>query len=413
MSSLDMTTFDAALKEHYTSERIYNMVYANNPFLALIPKYEEFGGKNLPVPIIYGNPQGRSAVFTVAKKNKTPSQIKSFYITREKDYSLASVDNETLEASIGDPNAFMEALATEVDGAIQSATRSLAVAMYGDGSGVIGTVGSIQNGDGTNDQVTLLSEGNITNFEIDMRIQFVNAGALINSGLAVRISKVDRVNGTINFVDDTTGVPIDLTGLGTPVAPGMTMVQEGDFNKKIAGLGSWIPNAGVITGSDNFFGVNRSVDPTRLGGINLDVSALPIEEALIESINTTSREGGTITHAFLSYKAFADLEKALGAKVQYVEVGATGNIGFKGIMVHGPKGPVRVIPDPNCPQNKVYGLQLDVWKMYSLGACVKMLTTDGNTILRETDADAVELRVGGYYQLGCRAPGYNFNATIS
>ena len=128
--ALDLTNFDAALKEHYTDERIYNMVYANNPLLALMPKYEQFGGRNLPIPIIHGNPQGRSAEFSVAKANKTESLVKAFLITRARDYSLASVDNETLEASRGDANAFMEALATEVDGAIQSATRSLAIAMY-------------------------------------------------------------------------------------------------------------------------------------------------------------------------------------------------------------------------------------------------------------------------------------------
>jgi hypothetical protein len=77
---MDMGEFEAALKEHYTDERIYNMVYANNPLLALMPKYEQFGGKNLPVPIIFGNPQGRSATFSKAKANKTTSQIQQFML---------------------------------------------------------------------------------------------------------------------------------------------------------------------------------------------------------------------------------------------------------------------------------------------------------------------------------------------
>ena len=45
--SLDMTSFASALKQHYTSDRVENMVYADNPLLALMPKYEQFGGKNL------------------------------------------------------------------------------------------------------------------------------------------------------------------------------------------------------------------------------------------------------------------------------------------------------------------------------------------------------------------------------
>ena len=52
--SLDMVSFDAALKEHYTDDRVENMVYMDNPLLALMAKMEDFGGRNLPVPIIWG-----------------------------------------------------------------------------------------------------------------------------------------------------------------------------------------------------------------------------------------------------------------------------------------------------------------------------------------------------------------------
>jgi len=57
---LDMSSFDAALKSLYTDEKIFNMVYSDNPLLALMPKMTNFEGKNLPIPIIYGNPQLRS-----------------------------------------------------------------------------------------------------------------------------------------------------------------------------------------------------------------------------------------------------------------------------------------------------------------------------------------------------------------
>lgn len=45
--SLDMVTFASALKAHYTNDKIENMVYTDNPLLAMIPKMETFGGKNL------------------------------------------------------------------------------------------------------------------------------------------------------------------------------------------------------------------------------------------------------------------------------------------------------------------------------------------------------------------------------
>jgi hypothetical protein len=54
-SANTLTTFDFAIKEHYTPEMVENMVYQNNPLLALIPKYEEMRG---PKPEHQLGPQG-------------------------------------------------------------------------------------------------------------------------------------------------------------------------------------------------------------------------------------------------------------------------------------------------------------------------------------------------------------------
>jgi hypothetical protein len=45
--SLDLTSFASALKQIYTSDRVENMVYRDNPLLAMMKKFEGFGGKNL------------------------------------------------------------------------------------------------------------------------------------------------------------------------------------------------------------------------------------------------------------------------------------------------------------------------------------------------------------------------------
>jgi hypothetical protein len=96
--ALDMTSFDAALKQHYTDDMVLNLVYKDNPLLALMPKMESFGGKNLPIPLIYGNPQGRSATFATAQSvgASSSSAITDFVLTRVKDYAIATIDNETL-----------------------------------------------------------------------------------------------------------------------------------------------------------------------------------------------------------------------------------------------------------------------------------------------------------------------------
>jgi len=399
----NVTNFAAALKQHYTNERIENMIYKDNPFLAMVSKYEQFGGENLKLPIKWGNPQGRSAVFAMAQGNKYASSISAFLLTRNHDYSLASIGNEVLEASKGNANAFMEAATTEIDGAIESAVRSLAIALFGDGSGALGQVLS---GTGTaTTSVTLVQIDDITNFEVGMTLYF-NATKTGSSGTIVPSGGI--TGSVISAVNRDTGVITMASGVTTT---NDYIYQIGDYDAKVKGLDAWVPSTAPT--STTFFSVDRSVDPTRLGGIRFNAASLPLEEGLIGAAARAAREGGKPDVCFVNYSNFADLEKALGSKVSYIDEKINPQIGFRGILIHGPRGPIKVIPDQNCPKNVAYMLDMSMWKLYSLGKAPKILDSDGLRFLRESDADAVEVRVGYYAQLGCRGPGYNVRIALS
>jgi hypothetical protein len=390
MAALDLTSFDAALKEHYAGQRVQNMVYKNNPFLAMVAKYEKFGGRNYPLPFIYGNPTGRSAIFATAQSNKAGSKIEQFTITRKADYALASITNETIEASMGNANSFMEAATCEIDGAINASSRSLAISMFGDGKGVIGSVGSVSSA-----IITLANADDVTNFEVGQVLEcYSNDTFGTQRGTAQAITAIDRDAGKV-----TTAAAF------TSAAGGDVLVIQGDKTAKISGLKAWLPYVAPTSG-DNFFGVDRSVDVTRLAGCRQDGSAKPIEEAVIDMAVRIGREGGSPDTLIVNFSRYADLEKALGAKVQYVDH-KVGEIGFQAMQIHGPKGFIKVIPDQNSDSTYGYMLQMDTWKLYSLGAAPKILDSDGMKMLREASADAVEVRVGYYAQLGCSAPAYN------
>lgn len=342
------------------------------------------------IPVHFGNPQGASADFTTAKANKTASKLKDFTITRVKDYSLASIDNETMEASEGNSNAFMEAVGFEIDGAIHTAARRLAIAVYGSGTGKIG---KIATGGIASLVITLDQAEDITNFEVNQKLNFSTAdGGGTVKATEPLVTAVDRNNGKIT-VSDVTGL-----------AAADFIFVDGDYDAKLKGLQAWMP--ATVT-STAFFGMDRSVDASRLGGIQIDGSNKPIEEALIEAASRIAREGGKPTHVFMSYAKYSDLEKSLGSKVQYVDVKASPDVGFRGVVLNGPRGPMKIIPDQNCPAGKAFMLQLDTWKLYSLKKAPHILNLEGLKTLRENDADSIELRVGSYCQLACSAPGYN------
>jgi len=395
MAALDLSSFDAALKAHYTDQRVKNMVYRGSPFLAWLPKMERFGGKNLPIPIQYGTPQGRSATFATAKSNKVASKFEDFVLVRKKDYGLASIDNETLEASIGKPNAFMEAASTEINGILRSVKRSLCGALFRDGTGTIGVLSSISGA-----VITLTNKSDIVNFEVGMSL----TSAATSGGTVVGtqdITAVDRSAGTVTLAAGT--------GFTTT---NKYLAVEGDSSAKLSGLAAWLP-ATAPGGSDSFFGVNRSVDTERLSGVRYDGSAETVEEAIIGACSDIAVAGGETDTVFMNHTNHQQLLKALGSAKEYDSVRASdADISFKAVMMHGPTGPVKILPDRDCPVGTAYALQRDTWKLYSLGAAPKILRSDGLRFLRENSADAVEVRTGYYAQLGCTAPGWNGVITL-
>jgi hypothetical protein len=401
--ALNLTSFDAALKQHYTSDAVENLVYQDNPAMALMPKMEDFGGRNLPIPLIYGNPQGRSAGFSTAQSIGAAgaTSLAAFLLTRVTDYSVATIDNQTLEASKGNANAFMEAATTEIDGAINNLSRSLSIDMYRAGWGDRGVIGSISSS-----VITLATVDDVTNFEVGMNVVFSssqNAAALRASGAAVAVTAVDRSAGTVTIASTPSGVVAndfifaqgDRQDSATPTA------------LKMSGFESWVPASSPT--STTFFGVNRAVDVTRLGGQRYNSAGVPIEEALIEGAAVVAREGGKLDHYFMNFAKYSALEKSLGSKVQYVDLQANAQIAFRGIQINGPKGVIKIVPDQNCPSARYFGLQLNTWKLYSLGKAVRVIDTDGLQMLRQSSADGVEVRYGFYGNVGCRGPGYSIN----
>lgn len=399
--ALDMTKFGPGLKAYYSNQKVENMTYKDYPFYAMLTKKKDFYGKNYPLPIQIGNPQGRSHTFAKAKQNQTSSVYKDFTLTRVKDYSLATVDNETAEASENDKGAFLKALTNEIDSAIRSSASSMASMVYGDGSGCIGQISATTNV--ATATLQLADPDSVVNFEVGMTLVFAAAkstGGLRNAGTTLQILAVNRSSGILTM----SAVINTVTGT---VANDFIFV-DGDRNLSISGLAAWLPFVAPTAG-DNFFGVDRSVDPTRLAGVRFDGSALSIEEALVGGLTLCNREGGNPKVVFMNYTDWSNLELALGSKVQYMVTEAFGraDIGFQGIQVKTNKGVANCVADPFCPRGLAYGLTMESWALYSLKEPIRILDLDGNKILRTSDADAVELRVGGYFQLGCDAPGWN------
>lgn len=401
----NLTNMNAALKELYDGQVVENLVYADNPFLAMVPKKTDFGGKYKPIPIITGVSQGRSAIFTTAQNNQTANLVESFLLTRVSDYSIATIDNQTMLASATDKMAFLEGSKLVIDGAIRSATNSLCAAIFRNGTGSIGQISTISTG-----VITLSSASDVVNFEVGMTLQ-ANAtdGGTPRAALGYIIA-INRALGKLT-VSDTSVSGSAATPSGWTAAD--YLLVQGDVNAKIKGLDAWIPTTAPTSG-DNFFGVDRSQDVTRLAGVYYDGSAQSIEEALIDGSSLLAREGGKPKTIITNFASYAALEKSLGSKVQYVDAKGPANISFRGIMLNGANTQMQVFPDRSCQAQVAYLLQLDTWALESIGDAPQILKYgDGLEMLRVYNADAGEVRVGYYAQLRTNAPGWNGKVKLS
>ena len=403
-TNFDLTAANAVLKELYFGQTPENLVYRTNPLLAMIPKKTDAGGKYVPAPIIVGASQGRSATFTNAQANQSPVLAKEFLVTRVSDYSIATIDNQTLLATKGDKAAFVDGLKTVVDGAFRSATLSAASALFRDGTGAIGTISSISTG-----VITLSNAADAVQFEVNQVLQVATS-----AGGSARTAK-----GYVIAVDRTAGTVTVATSQGGSAATPTSWVAndvihgDGDIGAKMKGLAAWLPSTAPSSG-ESFFGVDRSSDPVRLGGVRYAGTSQPIEEALIDASMLLGREGGMPEYCFMSFASYAALEKALGAKVNYVNVEGPAGISFKGIRVYGANTEIKVMPDRNCPVATAYLLSLDSLKLISLNDVPHLFRyADGLEALRVYNQDAAEARVGYYGNLWCNAPGWNAVVTLA
>jgi len=412
MTDTNNTNFDAALKQIYRPSNLAKLTYKRRPLLGMLPKFEGFGGRNMPVPILYGNPQGRSATFATAQSNATQVLVEDFLLTRVSNYAVSTITGEVIETTRGDNMAFLRALKTKIDSTMNVLSDDWETALFRDTNGHRAQTGSVTNADPM--VITLLQTEEITNFDVGMVLiaDATATGATPNATPAsVAVAGISRSAGTL-----TTDYAND--GTTTDWAANDYLFVSGDQSAKIAGLASWFP--GSAPGATSFFGVDRTTDD-RLSGTIHDGSGGPVEEAGIDAQSKVAREGGGGGDQvwLMHHGQMRKLIKELGGKKEYTSVGARGgkgmiaDIGYAGVRIYGDTGEIKAVACNKAQALYSYILQLDVCQFATIGAPVRLLNEDGNKILRQASADGYEVRIGGRGNFCSKAPIWNANVKLS
>jgi len=378
----------AALKELYVDDKDYmkNIVYSKNPWLAMVPKNESpdgFAGKYIPVPLEYGNPQGRAHVFANAQNQQTASDVVSYFVYAVQDYQLVTITNLLMEQTKSNAGAFVDEASRTLDNGFRNLSNNMAFELFAGGTASRGVIASSPAVSlvGTTLSFSLANPQTVVQFEVGMTLQnsATDGGAALTVGGnvdAVQVTAVNRGTGAI--------VATVVQGDGSTFAAGNYLQVLGDIGiggastiagmLGLSGLAAWVPNVDPPS-NDNFWGVNRSADPTRLGGLRYNASAMSISEGLTSALALANREGAAPDLIIIDFVSYSTLINELGAKVQYVMLEHDDvEVAFEAIHFHSAYGKIPVLADRSQPAQSANVLTVDSWKLRTLGKAPHILT---------------------------------------
>lgn len=420
------------LKQLYSDDSwvMKDLVFNKNRFLSMVDKDETemgLGGLNFPIPVLYDVGGGGSANLGTAQTYQTAPATASFLLTTVNVYRVGSIQNQFLRASAQNIGAFMPAAKMNVKSLYMGAANDIAYQMFADGSGTRGTYG-LGSGSITSGVITLDNLGQVYQFSVNMALNSFSvsgATATQSTGGAIGyVIAVDTGAGTITVSATLQGAAGTPTNWSTSFPylgrAGDTLFSSNGLLSAnmlcIAGLGAWIPSTAPAS-NDSFFTQNRSVSPTKLAGLRFAGQTESIQDCLIDATNqlaAQSSEAGDPDVIFINPVSYQTLVKNLTGQGQYQMIRAKINeeveISFKALVLPTANGEISIIQDRNCPAATSYILTMKTWKLRSLGKIPQFLTFPGFYDMLGfpiPGQDAVEIRVGGYLNLSCNAPGAN------
>lgn len=406
MAQFNLTTAVELTKRLYP-EGLERLFYEVSPLYAMLNKWKQFGGEGKFLTWEFSRSAGASMSFANAQANKGASSFKRPFITRAREYALASMDGEALEATLGDKYAIAELFKVALDDAKDNVTDSLSIMLYGNGGGARGQVHPTTAISTTD--LTLASPSQARAFHKNMVVRMSSTDGLTGSldAGSVVIDKVNRATGVLTATTNwTTSIPT--------ASANDYLFRDGDFGLAIKGLGAWFPTTAPTAG-DSFFGIDRSDDPEWLAGVRYAPSSGNYKEILVNAaanLQQVCSGRAAPDLVMMNPVDWGNLMNEVGSHMVIQVPSKHPEISFEGLSLYTGLGKMKVLADPACPRFRAYMLTTSTIEIWSLKDVPRVLDRDGLQSLREGTSDADEIRVGGYLQAVCKNPQKNSVITL-
>ena len=378
--AINLTTADSALKTYYLDAITEQLNFNVNPFLAQIKQStKDVYGKEVKKLITYGINGGIGAGTEDGALPKSGNNNYQYMVSTLKNlYGTIEISDKAIRASENNTGAFVNLLEAEMEGLIKASSFNFSRMLFGDGSGVLCKIATIENG-------VVMTMDTTKNLRVGMIVDLRYPGGSIVEGLEGR--KIIAIRSDNHFVVDAN------VTCGNIIEGGKVTIQN-SLNNEITGLERIFSNDYV-----DIYGVNKVdnpwITPYRMDSVG-DVTEIKIQSAIDE---IEKRSGETPNMIICSWGVRRAIQRmfTLGSRiVDTVELKG----GYKAISYNG----IPIVVDRHCPEGCLYLLNTDFFELHQLCDWQWLSDDDGKVLKQVPGKPTYMATLVKYAELMCSKP---------
>ena len=300
-------------------------------------------------------------------------------------YGSIEVDGQLFEQAADNYNSFINVVDNEIKGLKKDLARDLNRQIYGDGTGILGTVKTTATG-------TSIEFVDAHWIEPDMTVD-----VLLGSDLVDGTPTVKNAGITVTAVNESTGV-VTFSGSVTAVA-GDVIVRgsngSNSFNKELTGLGA-------IVGTGSLHGIDGATTPVwqstikTLGSVGTPGTLTEMD--LISLVQNVDKKGGDVDVFLASPGVYNAYWNLLQGMRQFTNgAGLTG--GQRSFTFEALGKPIKFVSDYAAPKGTLYALSSSELVINRKRDWAWM-DRDGSMWSRVADTDAYKATIFQYSEIG-------------
>ncbi len=364
-------TAEQALKSYYLSAVTRQLDTGVNPLLAQFRKTtENVYGKDVKKVIITGiSPSFSAGTEDGTLPTSNGSTYATFTTTLKNLYGTIEISDKALRAAASNDGAFINLLNTEMESVVESASFNFGRMLYGDGTGLLGTVSSGSDNNYVVDK--------IENFTVGMAVDLYNSSSsLVSSNLIVK--SVDIDNKRIMLSTTVSG------------AASYKFYAHASKGNEITGLATLFDSSMV-------YGLARSTYPTL---VPYSIRSETLTENTIQSVmdKIEARSGSKVNFIVCSWGVRRVLIDLLSKSRQIQPLELEG--GFKAISYNG----IPIVADRFCPSGTMYLLNTDDFAIHQLCDWQWLEDEDGSILKQIPGKPVYQATLVKYAELMCYRP---------